>query len=420
MKLLIKVFVFILILNLLFACDNRRLKTSRATCVSISSDGRYVLSVHAGHYLVLWDIKNKTKKIINQQANYYSAYFIKHSPYYLWQDKDDNKVYVQAVDGKIIKMYDLDFQVESHRMTDDLEHYVATDENWNVIQINQGKKILLKKGFHKHMKILSLSLNKNLLISAGDCGLKGEDLPVSAGLTAKAYYGWNRNYDYSLMPCITLYDLKQAKAIKKFYGHASKTVGALSPNGDFVISGDEATRVFLWDIQQEKKIHRLASIWRGIRVGVNQEKGGFIWDDTGLIKPPKDFQRCYGGTNSCSQHSRVNALKFITKDQYLRFTTGIHYAILYDLSDPMPKKYFPLHTDPETFVYSYLAEPTIDTAPEAGILVMSQTGNISPNYDKNVNYFGINVFKYDRQKQTLDLIWAPKGPPAHKEEKRVD
>ena len=35
-------------------------RAPRVTALSISSDGRYVISVHGGHYLVLWDIQNQT------------------------------------------------------------------------------------------------------------------------------------------------------------------------------------------------------------------------------------------------------------------------------------------------------------------------------------------------------------------------
>jgi WD40 repeat protein len=416
----IKVFFLLCLLLSLLGCDNRRLKTSRATSVSISSDGRYVVSSHGGHYLVLWDIKNKTKKIINQTTRFYTPRFIKHSHQYVYQNMD-NVLHYHDLDTNKAKTINLNFSVFG--MLDTAQGLVVSDELWRLYLIKNNQAIMIKDGvdgFKSEGKLLSMSSDDSgrYLFTAGSASFKGEKLPISKGVMAREVMPWaTGKRDFSLLDGVVLWDMEKSKPIKKLYGHASKTVGAISPNGQFAISGDEATRVFLWDIKKDKKVHKLASIWSGIRIGTNKETGGIIWDDTGLIKPPKDFQRCYGGTNSCSQHSSVNGLKFIAKDQYLRFTTGIHYAILYDLMDPKPKKYLLLHTDPETFVYSYLFEPTVDTAPEAGILVMSQTGNISPNYDKSVNYFGINVFKYDRQKQTLDLIWSPKGPPAHKEEK---
>ena len=42
---------------------------------------------------------------------------------------------------------------------------------------------------------------------------------------------------------------------------------------------------------------------------------------------------------------------------------------------------------------------------------MSKTGSGDP-LDPKVNYYCINVFKYNREQQSLELIWAGKGPPA--------
>ncbi len=54
--------------------------------LSVSSDGRYVISTHAGRdadihkpigKLVLWDIEKKEKKVLAKNANAFSAAFVK-------------------------------------------------------------------------------------------------------------------------------------------------------------------------------------------------------------------------------------------------------------------------------------------------------------------------------------------------------
>ena len=400
-------------------CDHRRLMRSRATNVSISSDGSYVVSSHEGHYLVLWDLKNKTKKILNQNTRYYTAHFIKHSHTYVWQTKD-NVLHFHDMDNKVEQTIPLDFPVFG--MVDTKNGLVVSDELWRLYLVKNNEVIMFKNGssgVESNGKLLTMSTDDKgrYLLTSGIASYDGEfDLSDKKSMmkTIKLVdKNWRKKYYFSK---VILWDMKTLKPIRKLRGHASHTVGVIQPSGQYLVSGDSNIRGYLWNLKLKKLVFRLDSLWYGKRVAINKEGSGYTWDDTGLIKPPKDFRRCYA-PKSCVKKSSINALKFIAKDQYLRFTTGVPYAILYDLLEPKPKKYFSLRTKPKVFVYGYGTEQSIDTAPEAGILVMTQTGNPAPNEQKGVNYFGINVFKYDRAKQTLKLIWSPKGPPAYREPK---
>ncbi|VEH65295.1 Uncharacterised protein [Rodentibacter pneumotropicus] len=55
--------------------------------LSISSDGRYVVSAHYGKKLVLWDIEKRTKTVLAERVNTNSPYFIPNSHDFMWQDK---------------------------------------------------------------------------------------------------------------------------------------------------------------------------------------------------------------------------------------------------------------------------------------------------------------------------------------------
>src|SRR5262245_14541862 len=101
--------VFLFFLFPLLSCSNQNnpLKLKRikyddnvAMVVSVSSDGNYAVSSHLNGELVLWDIKNKTRKIITNNANIYSAYFIKNSNQFMWQDDTTDKVFVEDINGK--------------------------------------------------------------------------------------------------------------------------------------------------------------------------------------------------------------------------------------------------------------------------------------------------------------------------------
>ena len=60
--------------------------------ISLSSDAHYAISSNLHHQVVLWDLEKHTHQIISNHANTYSAYFIKHSPYFMWQSLPKNKI----------------------------------------------------------------------------------------------------------------------------------------------------------------------------------------------------------------------------------------------------------------------------------------------------------------------------------------
>ena len=50
---------------------------NQITILSISSDGKYVISASQNKGIILWDIQKQKKKHISINGNIYSAYFIK-------------------------------------------------------------------------------------------------------------------------------------------------------------------------------------------------------------------------------------------------------------------------------------------------------------------------------------------------------
>lgn len=60
-------------------------KTYANMVISLSSDGRYAVSSNLNNQIILWDIKKHHYKIISNNGNCYSAYFIKHSHNFMWQ-----------------------------------------------------------------------------------------------------------------------------------------------------------------------------------------------------------------------------------------------------------------------------------------------------------------------------------------------
>ena len=89
------------------------------------------------------------------------------------------------------------------------------------------------------------------------------------------------------------------------------------------------------------------------------------------------------------------AIKFIDQQHYLRLLTDSPYAVLFHIDNPLPLKYLPLGRDPFPAVSDYSRNAAIDTAPDAGVLVMGQRDGS-----------GIIVYQYHPDKQELEKIWV--------------
>ena len=133
-----KKFLIILTLIITILFFSVHAKTDPAMSVSVSTDGYYVVSGHVGRnadpsnpigQLVLWDIEKKTKTVLSKNANAFSAMFIPDSHEFMWQD-DKDIIYMQNVDGQVIKRFEHPFTVQNHRMTADKSFYLSADM-WN-------------------------------------------------------------------------------------------------------------------------------------------------------------------------------------------------------------------------------------------------------------------------------------------------
>ena len=100
---LLKILITALLLTSVFIFYQYN-RTDPVISLSVSSDGRYVVSGHVGRnadpsnpigQLVLWDIEKKTKTVLSKNANAFSAMFIPDSHEFMWQD-DKDIIYMQT------------------------------------------------------------------------------------------------------------------------------------------------------------------------------------------------------------------------------------------------------------------------------------------------------------------------------------
>src|SRR5690554_2114702 len=167
-----KILLTALLLFLLTGCSI--LSGSPAMSVSVSSDGRYVVSAHRGTKLYLWDIEAQRKTLVSREANIYSAFFIPGSDALMWQNLD-REVIVQTVKGEELRRFNLDHDVYGHVMNLERDIYVSADAEYALRGTTQGEETLLKApggsfmGFSKVLN-LSLSADASLLVTAGSAG----------------------------------------------------------------------------------------------------------------------------------------------------------------------------------------------------------------------------------------------------------
>jgi len=357
---------FILLLvcvSALTSCDREK-NAGLVFVLGVSSDGRYVVSTDDKRRAILWDLTKDSHRVIAKPANVYSAYFVKNTPYFLWQNDKTNLVNVQSVDGRKIKEINPGLPTYGGAITSELGDYFYSDENWNIYRTSRGKKTQLARrftdgNFWGAQKIVNFSIRGDRMLAAGSGG-EGDG--------------------------ISLWNLNQAKPLKTFVGTMLKAFATLSPDGKYVVGGDEGSAGFVWDVASGRKLFRLYHL----RVGKPIWKGKKIvgYDAKGLIKAPEGYSKDLN-------IAAILSLKFIDKTHYLRFTTYRPYAILYSITDPKPIKYFYLGENPRPSVDDYSRDQSIDTSPEAHILVTGQAENS-----------GIIVYHYNPKTMTLKKIWS--------------
>ncbi|KPP99739.1 MAG: hypothetical protein HLUCCO03_15545 [Marinobacter sp. HL-58] len=350
----------------------------------VSDSGRYVITTHRNNELILWDIESKDWKTVHTKANLYSASFVPGKHAFVWQDLTD-QVTVQTIDGERLLRFP-HFATYGHTISEDLNTYLSTDENWNVFKGSGANlKPILQDGispsFEGSGKLLNLSMARegNFFVTSGF----GDDIaPI------EDYPPVDQERRFSRYSGVTFWNAETGKPIAKFQGNTAKTHAVISPDGKWIISGDENGNGFYWDTSAPEERYRLANYYSGIYIDDTPFDMGDArnWDKEGLIDAPQ-------GLNDFTI-----AQAFIhNSEYYLRFGNNSHIAALFKAGSPWPVKYFDLGESPELVTYgsNYSRNTAIATSPEAGVLVMGhRTGG------------GISVYHFDADNLTLNRTWV--------------
>ena len=357
---------------------------------AVSSDGHYAITAHRDNQLVLWDLASRERTTISDKANIYSVDFVQDKPVYVWQDLS-NRVHIQAVSGEMLDEFKLPVPAYGHRLLANLSDYYYSDIGWGIYhRTKNGETETVKKtdreafkGFHKLLN-LSIDNQANFIVSAGSGEPKGFSEPYYKTLQEEHA----RAKQYRLLNSVALWNLKTGNPIAKLNGNTSKTDATISPDGQWVVSGDENGIGLFWNTDHPGQRHRLATLNFGIyRDEVPYEPDDRRkWDASKLIPAPP-------GTTDITL-----AVAFIDhSDYFLRFGNNSHQAALFKAGSPWPRKYFDLGDSPQLVTYGsqYSRNTAIATAPEAGVLVMGHRSG-----------GGISVYRFDADNLTLKRTWV--------------
>lgn len=411
--------IILILIVVLLGCENSGYISSPPAQISISSDGQYVLSTHYGRYLMLWDITNKKSKILNKVANIYSPFFIPNTHNFIWQDAETNKIYVQSLAGEIIKTFDVAFPVYGHILSENMDNYIASKDDWSLFQLtnNEWKEIKHNPNWYPGSALLlQFSFTKNFLLTAGEGQINDDQYPIKVGSNLKNIKpDVAESHNDSLLDGVVLWDINISQPILKLPGNVSKTKATLSPDARYVVAGDENIFIFSWDTKTGKRSARYHAPLQKVQncelVNDLEECEAYL-SSKGKYQPqaPADYMSIQP-----FKSGKTVAIKFINeKGDFIKFTDSARYAVLYNINTPRIQAFMDLGSNPHPTTFSvFTSSNTIDTAPKAGILVMGQTQFGNPDG----NGTGIIVYKFDEQNKKLVRIWAPDGPGKHR---RID
>ena len=386
-----RIMILITILFVILFGIYKYISTVPVLSLSVSTDGRYVISAHAAEdadrhkpigQLVLWDIEKKEKTILARNANAFSAFFIPDSHEFMWQDSK-NIVHIQNIEGKEVTNFQ-HFQVKTHIMSADKQFYLSSNmEDNGQLYKGYGEDLVPVYTDGGIPFPLTLSMTKDYFLSATETCTTSPYPVVETNLTINPV-----NPDSSKRSSytgVTLWDRHTLKPIARLYGNCGYTTGLISPNGDWVVTGGENFGNYMWSVGD-----------LNLRLKLELVDDSVIYHK----KPPLDEKHPlpvpekYNG-KQITLNDTI-AISFLTEKDFilLNKTKTDELAPLYTIGNPLIKGYVETGK-PYVSTNYFQRNLSVSSSPKAHILVTGQaTGG------------GINVYKYHPEKMELEKIWV--------------
>ena len=386
-----RIMILITILFVILFGIYKYISTVPVLSLSVSTDGRYVISAHAAEdadrhkpigQLVLWDIEKKEKTILARNANAFSAFFIPDSHEFMWQDSK-NIVHIQNIEGKEVTNFQ-HFQVKTHIMSADKQFYLSSNmEDNGQLYKGYGKDLVPVYTDGGIPFPLTLSMTKDYFLSATETCTTSPYPVVETNLTINPVN--SESSKRSSYTGVTLWDRHTLKPIARLYGNCGYTTGLISPNGDWVVTGGENFGNYMWSVGD-----------LNLRLKLELVDDSVIYHK----KPPLDEKHPlpvpekYNG-KQITLNDTI-AISFLTEKDFilLNKTKTDELAPLYTIGNPLIKGYGETGK-PYVSTNYFQRNLSVSSSPKAHILVTGQaTGG------------GINVYKYHPEKMELEKIWV--------------
>ncbi|MDU2299978.1 MAG: WD40 repeat domain-containing protein [Haemophilus parainfluenzae] len=387
----IRVIVLTTILFVILFGIYKYISTAPVLSLSVSTDGRYVISAHAAEdadrhkpigQLVLWDVDRKEKTILARNANAFSASFIPDSHEFMWQDSK-NIVHIQNVEGKEVTNF-RHFQVKTHIMSADKQFYLSSNmEDNGQLYKGYGEDLVPVYTDGGIPFPLTLSMTKDYFLSATETCTTSPYPVVETNLTINPI-----NPDSSKRSSytgVTLWDRHTLKPIARLYGNCGYTTGLISPNGDWVVTGGENFGNYMWSVGD-----------LNLRLTLELVDDSVIYHKKPPLdeKHPLSVPEKYNG-KQITLNDTI-AISFLSEKDFilLNKTKTDELAPLYTIGNPLIKGYVETGK-PYVSTNYFQRNLSVSSSPKAHILV---TGQASGG--------GINVYKYHPEKMELEKIWV--------------
>ena len=363
-------------------------ETGVARTVGISSDGKYVISAHRWKNskknktkLVLWDMDKREKKIIAEDVNTDTAYFIPDSHDFMWQG-EDNVVHIQNIEGKELESFK-HFEIARHIMSADRTFYASANQTGKIFKGHGENMVPIYTdtpiGLHYNFDLfdnyfLTASLGRNTREDGAVVQFNLTADPVQPSVYKKSSYDG-----------VVLWDKNTLKPVAELFGFRGRSDALFSPDGKWIVGGSENLSHYMWETANLTHRLRLADPDSGIR---NPEKD----DDSQLLRIPGVEL----GLNNPVTYAFVTDTEFIElrmappKDGW-----GEKYSPLYTVGDPWIKAFVEIGDTPAISTDAYEKSNSVASTPKAHILVTGQA-----------YHGGINVYRYHPDKMTLEKIWV--------------
>ncbi|QEO57023.1 WD40 repeat domain-containing protein [Francisella marina] len=371
------------------------------TILSVSTDGKYVVSANNDGNVYLYDLNNKSiKKISNKTVNVFSANFIKDTHDFIYQTYNDNVVYIINADTlKTIKSFTGQKNSVMQTVNKDLNTYAFATWNGyiNIAQIKGDKLGHIYSYGNQFMNMdskLIPTFYKNKLITTTGSG----SLLI-----------------FNIDEIFNSENKDNPKNQIEIHKNSGAVMSAIDPNGEFVYTADSSRVGIAYNLDTQKLI--------------SEKNGIYFTNEVADVTYLKNNEKK-------SIRQGISNFKFIDKDKIIVTFKGTSQPYLwawfftpskFDWSGngkykrPMfySDKYAKLVNNPLDYIIgNYNIEPrpnvdgynyTFDTSVEAHKLVIGQA-----------NGNGIMVYNYNPSDETLKLEWVGEPPKAEekKEEKK--